>query len=102
MKTYNITNRLSAQAKKAIVNAIAQHEKYKNSYFWNPGSSSNWRRSNESKFRQNHPEFVLKKGEQLIEVLPEYSESCNHVYYSMSIYVNDKKKDIRAIKSLLK
>lgn len=102
MKTYNITNRISAQAKKAIQNMIDGHERYSKSYFWKSGGNSSSRRGAEKKFKSNYPEFELIKGDQKITVSPSYQESCKNVYYSLSISVNDQSKDIRTLKNIIK
>lgn len=101
MKTYNITNRMSKEARKAIENAIATNEKYSNSYFFSPSSSAAGRRSNENKFLEQNPDFCLVKGKNIIKVAFTYDESCKNVYYTLTVIVNDEKKDIRALKKLL-
>ena len=102
MKTYNITNRMSKQARKAVENAIATNEKYSNSYFFAPSSSAHGRRSNENKFLEQNPDFCLIKGKNIIKVAFTYDESCKNVYYTLTVMVNDEKKDIRALKNLLR
>lgn len=101
MKTYKAIERLSGKARNEINNVIELHEKYKNCYHWTPARSASARRSNESKFEQNFPEFKLltKKGE--IEVSAEYSESCRNCYYKLHVYVDGSKANIRALKNLL-
>lgn len=101
MKTYNVTNRISAEAFRAISNCIQYHEKYQNSYFWSSGGNASQRRNNESRFAAGNPEFNLVDGNSTIEVRPSLRESCNNVYYSLDIKVNGKKKDIRAIKKYI-
>mgnify|MGYP000919456446 FL=1 len=102
MKTYNITNRMSKQARKAVENAIATNKKYSDSYFFKPGCTSGTRRGNEERFAKENPDFSLQKGEDTIDVKFSYSESCKNVYYSLTVMVNDEKKDIRALKNLLR
>jgi len=111
MKTYNITNRLSAQAKKEVERIISTHDKYKKSYFFSPASSAKQRRSNEKKFKCLNPDVSFIQGGSLITVSMSYKESCHNVYYSISITKDDYFKDesssnpvlknIRLVKSLL-
>lgn len=107
MKTYNIKTRKSKQAKMEINRIIKTHEEYKNSYFRHPSRSADGRRRNERKFKSKNPEvcFILPEDEKLI-VKMMYSESCNNVYYSLSVTQEHKgivkSKDIRAVKNLLK
>lgn len=102
MKTYNITNRVSKQAKSRIQGIIDTHNRYKKSFFFHPCSSANGRRSNEAKFAAANPSVKFLKGEDTIEVSMSYSESCNNVYYSINIRVNGVSKNITALKKLLK
>ena len=101
MKTYNITNRMSKEARKEIENTIETNEKYAHSYFFHPGVTASQRRANEEVFnRQNQP-YTLINGRDTIVVSYNYSESCKNVYYSLSVMVNKEKKDIRVLKKLL-
>lgn len=102
MKKFVVTNRISASAKRAIQNAIEQHDNYKRSYFWSPGGNASTRRRNEDRFTSNHPAFQIQDGENIITVKPSYSESCKNCYYSMSIDINGSTKDVRALKKYLK
>lgn len=102
MKKYNTVNRVSAKAKQEIESIIRMHETYKNSYFWKAGGSAGERRSNEKRFASRYPSvsFITKKGTILVE--PSYSESCNNVYYSLSITLDEEKKNITTLKNLIK
>lgn len=100
-KVYDVTNRVSSQAMAAIKNCLEYHEKYKRSYFWRPGANATTRRRRESDFRKYNPNFSLVKGNDVITISPSYIESCGHCYYSLSITVNDKAKDVRALKNLI-
>lgn len=55
MKVYNITNRISTQARQELTNIIDTHEKYKNSYFFHPSPNAAGRRYNENRFKEAHP-----------------------------------------------
>ncbi|PTL34620.1 hypothetical protein C7120_08965 [Prevotella sp. oral taxon 376] len=65
MKVYNITNRLSAQARRELVNIIDTHEKYRNAYFFSPSTSATGRRCSEDRFRESHTDVSFLKGETL-------------------------------------
>lgn len=101
VKQFTVTNRLSSQAKAWIKNCIEMHDYYKRSYHWSGSNVANIRRNNEKRFAARHPPFDLINGDSLIEVRPAYSESCRNVYYSLSVYVNGEKKDIRYLKNLV-
>jgi len=102
MKTYNVTNRTSLQAKNAISKILDTCEYYKNSYFWDSARSASNRRSNEVNFKGQNPTvgFITKRG--LIEVSFSYSESCKNVYFSKTILLDEKVTNIRVLKSILK
>ena len=102
MKTYNIANELTVEAKAELQRIINTHDRYKKSFFWSSASSSNMRRRNEQNFIESNPDvqFITPKG--VIEVIMQYSESCKNVYYSIGITLDGKPKNIMAIKSLLK
>ena len=101
MKTYNITSRISAQAKSELNRIIDTHNKYKNSYFFSPSCSADGRRTNEKKFAAGNPDVAFIKGDDKIVVKMEYQESCKNVYYKLYVIVNDEFKNISYIKKLL-
>jgi len=112
MTTYNVTNRLSSQAKKEIERVIRTHENYSKSYFYKPEKSADGRRRSERRFEKNNPDVAFLKNGSLIVVNMRYSESCNNCYYSCTITKDDYYKEqsasnpitktIKEIKSLLK
>lgn len=102
MKTYNITSRISAQAKKELERIIATSEKYAKAYFWQPSQSADGRRRAERLFAKANPDVTFIKGDCKIEVSMAYEESCKNCYYSCGIYMNGEKKNISLIKKLLK
>lgn len=106
MKVYNVTNRLSAQARRELVNIIDTHEKYRNSYFFRPATNSSSRRRNERIFWQAHPDVSFLQGENLITVTMKYEESSRNVYYRMTVIIKNGKEErignISTIKKLLK
>lgn len=103
MKTYNITSRISAQARREIERIVNTHEKYRNAYFFHPDTSASGRRRNERKFEVNNPDVSFQRGEEIITVFMKYRESCNNVYYTLYVDSSTKgKKNINYVKSLLK
>lgn len=102
MKTYNLTNRLSAQARKEIERIIETHTQYGKSYFWHPDASASGRRRKEEKFQKLNPDVAFVKGFNKIVVRMTYTESCKNCYYSCMITINGDIKDIRVIKALLR
>ena len=101
MKTYNLTNRISATARKELERIIATHEKYHKSFFFKSDSSASGRRRNEKAFIKRNPDVAFQTKKGLLEVQMRYSESCKNVYYSISITIDGKSRNITAIKSLL-
>lgn len=101
MKTYNITSRISAQAKSELNRIVETHEKYRNSYFFNPACSADGRRRNEQKFAEKNPDVAFIKGDDKIIVKMDYQESCKNVYYKLYIIVNEEYKNISYIKKIL-
>ncbi len=102
MKTYNVTKRVSAQARAEIVRIIETHNRYKGAYFFTPSCNASGRRRNEERFYENNPDVSFLHGSTLISVSMSYEESCSNVYYSLIVLVNGVKKNISAIKNLLK
>ena len=101
-KVYDITKRVSPQARAAIENTIKNHDYYKRSWFWNSGDNASKRRKNENRFVERNPPYQLIKGDEIISVSPTYDESCNHCYYNLYISVGKVKKDIRTLKAILR
>ena len=75
---------------------LNNHEKYSESFYWSPPKHASGRRKLEFDTKLH---FILNDVEYELE--QDLTCSCQHFYYSSSIYVNGKKKDIRAIKKLL-
>lgn len=108
MRTYNISNRLSRQARAEVERIIDTHENYKKSFFFRPSQNAYGRRRNEEKFAQNNPNvaFILNNDETLV-VEQSYSESCSHVYYRLYARIETKNgsiylQNISALKKLIK
>lgn len=102
MKTFKAVEKLSHRARAAIENAIKRHDEYKSAYFWTPGANAGARRNNEIRAEVRHPEFAIVTANSIIKVRPSYQESAKHCYYDMGVYVDGERKDIRALKRLLK
>lgn len=85
-----------------LQNAIDTHSKYSNSFFWSPASSSSERRRKEESFHKENPSFDFLFNEKSYTVSFEYSQSCKNVYYSLNVYEDGVKKDVRILKSILK
>ena len=107
MKTYNVTKRLSKQAKQSLQSIIDTHDKYKNSYMWSSGGNATDRRYRESRFEQNNSpvEFITSKGKIVVNF--DYRESCKNIYYKLYVRLYDSvghelHKTIREIKQMLK
>lgn len=75
---------------------IESAQKYKNTYMWTPPSSAYGRRSME--FSNS---FSFEIDGRHYDVDESLSTSCRNVYYYKSIFVDEKKKDLRAIKKVL-
>lgn len=102
MKTYYAKQELTKEARNAIENALYTHDRFKNSYFWKTPTFASGRRKMEAKFYDENPGFYIETEKGLIEVNPSLSVRCRNVYYSLSIKLDGKSKDIRALKALLK
>ncbi len=92
-----------------LENSIDFHDQTRGSYFWNPSSVANGRRSNEKKWNSraiNNTINIIektKKGDKIhqITIKQSYSESCKHVYVISEFYFNNKKTTITKIKNIL-
>lgn len=105
MKTYNVSNRISAQAKREIERIVNTHEAYRKSYFFNAACNASARRRNEERFANANYDVCFVKGSKTIIVTMSYSESCKNVYYKLSVVVAgqdaSKSGNIADIKKLL-
>lgn len=105
-KKYNITQRISKQARKEINRIIETHDKYKNSYFFHSASTAYCRRKNEERFANENPDVLLIRGDEKIHISMEYSETCKNVYYKLSVIASKngkgEVKNIRYIKDIIK
>lgn len=103
MKTYDISKRISAQARKEIERIIDTHDRYKKCYFFKPDGSARGRRENERRFAEANQNVAFKRDEEIITVSMSYKETCRNVYYKL--YVKSSLfgyKSISYIKNLIK
>jgi hypothetical protein len=97
MKSYKRIK--GTKIEKELAEIVEQHEKFKNSYFWNPPTNASGRRQYEKKYSREPVafEYAGKK----YEVIQSVSCSCKNIYYNFGVYVDGEKKTVKAIKSLI-
>lgn len=97
MKTYKRLKNTNALRQMKEISEL--HAEMKNSYFWSPPSNASRRRryeearSNALEFRYNGQHYSIDQ---------DTTCSCNHIYYRLTVLVDGDKKDIRAIRKLIK
>ena len=91
---------ITEKVRSEIKRIVGDHEYLKNSYFHRPQCNAAGRRSSERRYEMD--EMVFSFNSEEFKVKRNYSESCTHVYYSLVVHVNGVKKDIRALKALIK
>lgn len=91
------TVRKNSQVWRWVTSAIKRHEKYRNCYFWKPPSTASQRR--QAEFDEGF-EFLLNGVKW--EIDQSLQVSCNNYYYTMHIYIDGQKKNIRSLKKLVK
>lgn len=102
MEKYKAVKKVSRKLKHRILETLILHEKYKKSYFWNPARTARNRRLNELRFSGTHTGFTIQTERGELKIDPTYSESCNHVYYKLNIFLNNKKKTISELRKIIK
>lgn len=107
MKTFNVTKRVSKQARQMCERIIETHSKYSRSYFWHPSTTAYNRRYAERKFKAENPDVSFVKYDDEIRVSFEYKETCQNVYYRLfvSIFKNGefvKYGNIKNIKKIIR
>lgn len=85
---------------RTLQDIIAQHEYFKNVYFWKPIGNADGRRAYEE--ANTRPVVMFKYQGDEITIDQKVHCSCSNIYYCLNIYQNNVKKDIRFIKTLLK
>lgn len=102
-KTYaqKITNQKRHELLAIVDECIDNHEKFKNSYFWD--GSRIGRASSRRKFGEEHSfshSFMYDGIE--FEYVSDVSVSCKNVYYSGCFYQGNTRKDVRVFKKIQK
>ena len=75
---------------------INESEKYRNSYFWSPHSTSHGR--SYAGFSHSYHVFI---GDVQITFESSYSESCRNCYYQKTIFINDSITTLTTVKTVL-
>ena len=97
MRNYkNIKGNKIEQSLKEI---LAVHDKFKNVYYWHPAGSASQRRALEKRYDMTFS-FRYKDSDYSIE--RNIYCSCSHTKYRLEISIDGEKKNITAIKKLLK
>lgn len=76
---------------------VKTSEKYKGCYFWNVVLSASQRRD-----REFASEEIFEFERKVYKIQQELTISCKNYYYTQIITVDDEKKNLRALKSVLK
>ena len=99
MKKYNNKCRTKTllMLQKELKEFININIKYKNSFFWTPHLNAFARHASEF---NNNFSFIFNDDIYILNF--KLDISCNNYYFSKKISVNSEKKDIRAIKKVLK
>lgn len=82
-----------------LLEVLAWHESMKNSYFWSGLQGASSRRHWEAK---NNKEFSFDYHKKHYYIAQNAEISCKNVYTSLTVIVDSKKKDVRAIKKVIK
>ena len=91
----NITKQEAEKALQAIYRIQEIDTKYSKSYFWRPARNAAQRRTREFTEEIN---FTLNGNEFAYDC--EYTESCQHCYFSKTILLNDEQITMRTINTL--
>lgn len=100
VKRFNITNRISKQARDEFKRIVATHEIYAHSFNFFPKSTAKCRRKSEELFAKQNPNVVFILGDKILQVTMSYFETCHNVNYKLLITINGEKKDIRFLKKI--
>lgn len=82
-----------------LLEVIDWHESMKNSYFWTGYSSASLRRNWE---QRNNKELSFTYDKKHYYIAQNASMTCKNVYTSLTVEVDEEKKDVRAIKKVIK
>jgi len=91
---------MNDELKSTLAEIIDQHERFKNSYFWRPPSSAAARLAYEKKHTRDDVMFEHNGKQHLVTQTVDCS--CKNVYYRFAVFVDGIKRDIRALKRLVK
>ena len=78
---------------------ISTHERMQGCYFWTPPSSASQRRQYENRY-SNQIRFELNGVD--YDIVQATDCSCANIYYTLKIHVDGAKKDVRALRRLVK
>ena len=73
IREFKALERVSLKLKRLIEQTIADHERYKKSFFWSPSRNASGRRYNEKKFSMIP--FDILRGDGILKVRPSYRET---------------------------
>lgn len=88
-----------SNVEKTLEKIVEQHARMKNCFFWTPPQGAAARRSYE-KDNSASIEFVLNGVH--YEILQSVECSCKNIYYFLDVKLDGVKKDVRALKKLLR
>ena len=89
---------LTKSQKSKVKRALAQHEKYRNSYHWtNMGNASSRRHTEE----MNNWEVSFKHKGHEYKYVSDVTVSCRNFYYRGAFYLDGEKKTVRLFKGLI-
>ena len=89
-----------SKMEQTLKSVIAQHDRFKSAYFWSPPCNANGRRHMERQNTREPISFVFRGSTYSIEQSVDCS--CANVYYRFRVFVDGVKRDIRAIKKLVR
>ena len=90
--------RLSKSQSNKIKHAIFQHERHKNSYFWDTPLQASHRRTTE---RENSYVVKFRLAGNDYEYSSSVTCSAKNYYYDGSFFLNDERRNVRLFKNLL-
>ncbi len=88
----------NTNAHKVILSILETHEKMKGCYFWTSPKSATSRRRMEDE-HTHELEFAYEG--KAYQVASTTTCSCKNIFYSLSVRVDGKKKDVRTLRRLI-
>lgn len=101
MKKYDLSIRVSPQAREELERIIKTHKKYKRYMYSHPNVTARGRRESEETFKENNPDVIFIKDGKKVKVSMRYEENCHNVHYELDVSVDGVPKDMRVINRLL-